>query len=345
MAKVFFKAIGDHSGTGEISAAGRALLERVLEEEDMKLEGRVPLKVHFGEAGNVTYIGPENFDGIVDLLEELGVEGFFTDTNTLYNGERMVRKDHEELARAHGFTRLPVVIADGDHGDDFTEVMVNKKHFTTCKIGKEITKYSQLLIVSHFKGHMLAGFGGAVKQLGMGCAARGGKLAMHMSSKPRISRWKCEKCGTCVAHCPADAIVEKRRRYKIVKDDCIGCASCFAVCPRGAVKFNWISASLFNTFYEKLAEYALAAQTGGARENIYIQFALNLTRGCDCMGKRMKPFLPDLGVLASVDPVAVDQATLDLIRSRDGKRFRGRHALRYGEKIGLGSRDYELVRM
>lgn len=342
MAKVFFKAVDSYSKTNEISAAGRELLVRVVEEDKVKLSKSIPLKVHFGEKGNVTYLSADNYDGIVDYLEERKITTFYTDTNVLYAGHRMTRDKHTDLAKDHGFTRVPVEIADGDHGGDFREVVINKKHFRSCKVGKLVAEHDQLLIIAHFKGHILAGFGGAVKQLGMGCAARGGKLNMHHSSKPKIIRRKCKNCGTCVKKCPADAIYRKGRSHRIDLDKCIGCASCIAVCPHKAVKVRWTSINLFKTFGERLAEYAFAAQKG--KRNIYLTFAFNITRGCDCMGRKMKVILPDLGVLASVDAVAIDQACLDLIRRKVGKKkFGGRHTLAYAEKIGLGNRKYELV--
>jgi len=342
MEKVFFKEIDTYSKTKEICAAGRSLLQRVVEEDKEVLSESIPLKVHFGEKGNVTYISADNYDGIIDYLEEKGITTFYTDTNVLYGGHRMTRDMHTELAKEHGFTRVPVEIADGDHGDDFAEVTINKKHFKSCKIGKLMAEHDQLLIIAHFKGHILAGFGGAIKQLGMGCAARGGKLNMHHSSKPKIIRRKCKNCGTCAKKCPADAIYRKGRSHKIDLDKCIGCASCIAVCPAKAVRVRYTSINLFKTFGERLAEYALAAEMG--KRNIYLTFAFNITRGCDCMGRKMKVIMPDLGVLASTDPVAIDQACLDLIGRRAGKKkFGGRRSLAYAEKIGLGKRKYELV--
>ncbi|MDP6156368.1 MAG: DUF362 domain-containing protein [Candidatus Thermoplasmatota archaeon] len=344
MARVYFKAIDSYTKTKEISAAGRELLKRLVEKEKVKLSRKIPLKVHFGEKGNITYISADNYDGIIDYLEEQTITTFYTDTNVLYAGERMTRDKHRKLAKDHGFTRVPVEIADGDHGNDFKEVFIDKKHFKSCKVGKLVGEYDQLLIIAHFKGHMLSGFGGAVKQLGMGCAARGGKLTMHHSSKPKIIRRKCNNCGSCAENCPADAIYVKGKAHKIDLDKCVGCASCIAVCRYKAAKVRWTSINLFKAFGEKLAEYAFAAQKD--KSNIYMTFAFNITRGCDCMGKKMKVIMPDLGMLASTDPVAIDKACLDLIDERARKKkFEGRHMLEYAEGIGLGSRKYELVKL
>ena len=344
MSKVFFKAVDSYSKTQEISTAGRLLLERLVEVEKIELEEEIPLKVHFGEKGNVTYLSADNYDGIVDYLEERGIGTYYTDTNVLYAGHRMTGRKHVRLAREHGFTRLPVKIADGEHGEDFRDVVIGMKHFESCKVGRLLAEHPQILVIAHFKGHILAGFGGAVKQLGMGCAARGGKLTMHHTSKPKIVARKCKNCGKCAEMCPVGAIYEKGRSHRIDLDKCIGCASCIAVCPYKAVRVRWTSINLFKTFGERLAEYAYAAQHG--KRNIYMSFAFNITRNCDCMGRKLKVILPDLGVFASTDPVAIDQACLDLIDERAGKKkFGGRHTLEYAEKIGLGSRKYELVRL
>ena len=234
--------------------------------------------------------------------------------------------------------------SDGEHGEDFRDVVIGMKHFESCKVGRLLAEHPQILVIAHFKGHILAGFGGAVKQLGMGCAARGGKLTMHHTSKPKIVARKCKNCGKSAEMCPVGAIYEKGRSHRIDLDKCIGCASCIAVCPYKAVRVRWTSINLFKTFGERLAEYAYAAQHG--KRNIYMSFAFNITRNCDCMGRKLKVILPDLGVFASTDPVAIDQACLDLIDERAGKKkFGGRHTLEYAEKIGLGSRKYELVRL
>lgn len=341
MQKVYFSPIESYQETAKIRAAAKNLLQSVVEEEQVELQAHVPLKVHFGEKGNMTFIGPENFEGVIEYLHEKEAQSSFIETNVLYRGERTTRTKHLKLAKEHGFTQIPVVIADGEHGEDFEEVEIKQKHFRVCKIGKEIAQQKQMIVISHFKGHLLAGFGGAIKQLAMGCAARGGKLEQHANAIPIINPLKCNKCRTCVPHCPADAI-HIGWLPRINSRKCIGCASCIAVCPFGAIMLNPLRASFSTTFYEKLAEYALAAHQD--KRHIYLSFALNITKNCDCRGQAMKPITGDLGVLASSDPVALDQACLDLLDQRNGKKVfsRGRRALEYGEQIGLGSRRYQL---
>lgn len=340
MAKVYFKAVDAYAKTDEVSRAGREVLERITAEERIDLEKRIPLKVHFGEKGNLTFIAPKNYDGIIDFLEEKKIDCCFIETNVLYLGERTIKESHIALAREHGFNRLAVIIADGEKGEDFFEIEINKKHFKSCKIGRLIAEEKQLLVIAHFKGHMLAGFGGAIKQLGMGCAARPGKLDQHSSSRPLLNPLKCKKCGTCVEHCPRNAI-ELGLVPRINGKKCIGCAVCIAVCPSDAVGVNWM-ATKPATFREKLAEYAYAAHKD--KKNIYVNFALNITKECDCFGEAFKPIAADIGVFASTDPVALDAACLDAVNKREGKRvFSGEDIFDHAEEVGLGKRKYELI--
>jgi len=342
MAKVYFKAIDSYAKTEEISYTGEKLLKKVIDEEKLQLEPSIPLKVHFGEKGNNTYIEAKNFDGIVAYLEKNKVESCFMETNAIYSGQRMTKEKHIQLAKEHHFTKLPVVIADGELGENYKEVEINKKHFQKCKIGSEIIKPKQMIVLSHFKGHMLAGFGGAIKQLGMGCSARGGKLEQHVDAKPFIIPFKCKKCNVCLKHCPVEAINTKGFFYKIDKGKCIGCAACIAVCPHKSVFVNIFKAQLSKKFREKIAEYAYAAQKD--KTNIYLTFAFNITKGCDCEGRNMKLIAGDLGVFASIDPVSIDKACLDMLDKKENKSvFKGRETLDYAEEIGLGTKQYELI--
>lgn len=343
MTKVYFKAISQNADEKTISDIAATLLEKIVKEEEIRLEKKIPLKVHFGEKGNSTYVKPRCYDGVLDYLEKKNIEFAFIETNVLYQGERMRKKDHIKLALEHGFTSAPIIIADGEVGDDFVQVEINKNHFDKCFIGKAFEDYRQMIVMSHFKGHILAGFGGAVKQLAMGCASRGGKLAQHANSIPKISKRKCKACGVCAKKCPVKAI-NMQGKAIIQKERCIGCAACIANCPYKAVKSNLLG-SISGSFRERIAEYAYAAKKN--KQNIYITFAINITRGCDCEGRKMNPFVEDLGVLASLDPIAIDKASLDLLDERKGRKVirRGRQTLSYGESIGLGTQKYELIRL
>jgi len=342
MSNVYFKPIESYTETEAISCAGRELLNKVITEEKIALEKKVPLKIHFGEKGNTTFITPNNFQGIVDFLKESAVESSFIESNAVYSGQRKREQDHIKLAHEHGFTELPIEIADGDRGHEYDEIEINKKHFQKCKIAKGFAPYKQFIILSHFKGHMLGGYGGALKQLAMGFAARGGKFEQHADSKPMILPFKCKKCGACVKHCPVDAIDIQGFLPHIKKKICVGCASCIAVCPHKAILFNLLKLNLSKKFRAKMSEYAYAAQKD--KQFIYITFAFNITKGCDCEGRAMEPVAKDFGVLASTDPVAIDAACMDIVDQREGKpMFKGREILEYSEKIGIGSRTYNLI--
>ena len=250
---------------------------------------------------------------------------------------------HEKTAKEHGFTQLPIIFADGDHGEAFSEVEINKKHFSSFKIGKAFLEYAQILVLSHFKGHRLAGFGGAIKQLSMGHAAKGGKMAMHIGEKPHIVSRKCKQCHICETRCNVSAlnIGEKSR---IDHDKCVGCGACMAICPHKAISiFTAKSILKFlgfgNPFIEKLVEGAYAAQKG--KKNIYMNFAMNVTIGCDCESRKMKPIMDDFGIFISTDPVAIDKVCYDMAKER-GKKFRGFKTFAYAEHIGLGSTEYVL---
>lgn len=343
MTKVYFKAIDSYSKTNEINEAAANLLQIIEEREGVELNKFIPLKVHLGEKGNKTFIEPKNFDGIIDYLEGKEIRTAFIETNVLYKGQRNSSENHLKVAKEHGFTRIPVIIADGDVGEDYELVEINKKNFDYCKIAKAVAKENQIIVLSHFKGHALAGFGGAIKQLAMGCASKGGKLAQHANSIPKISSFKCKACKACAVKCPEAAIIVDKKA-KIDKNKCVGCASCMSACHFNAISNSWL-ASLTKSFNERLAEYAYAAAKG--KNNIYINFAFNITKNCDCDGHPMKPIAKDIGIFASTDPVAIDAACLDILDKNEGKTVfkKGRNTLEYAASIGLGTRKYELIEL
>lgn len=340
MSKVYFIPAG-----GCVKEASVKLLKAVLEREQFSLADQVPIKVHFGEKGNRTYLKPETYDGLIDYIQAQGKECRFSETSVLYGGERFSREKHLKLAEAHGFTRIPVVIEDGANGEEAVNVQVDLKHFTKCSVAKGLAEAEQILVCAHFKGHKLAGFGGAVKQLSMGCAAKGGKMAMHLSVKPKIFNLFCKHCGLCASRCQVQAITITKKTARIDHSKCIGCGACFSICRHHAVSIlSWdgIVNMLFKSgnFREKLVEYAYAAHKG--KRNIYLNFAMSVTNGCDCEPLPMRTCIDDIGIFASTDPVAIDQACLDAAE-KAGKKFKGGEQLVYAEKIGIGSRKYELI--
>ncbi len=344
MSNVYFRKIDKSTSVQEVQAITQSLLEEIVEKEKIKLEKEIPLKVHFGEMGNTSYIKSENYEGIIKYLQDHDIETCFMETSVMYGGQRHNRELHIKTAKEHGFTQLPIVIADGERGEGFTEVEIDQKHFKTCKIGRAFLDYDQLIVVSHFKGHMLAGFGGAIKQLAMGHASKGGKMAMHMGIKPHIVNRKCKKCNFCKTRCNEHAITIGRKSY-INHEKCVGCGACVSICPHKAVSiFSLTSVMHFlgigNNFQEKLIEYAYAAQKG--KRNLYINFAMNITAGCDCEPRKMKNLVDDFGIFISTDPVAIDKVCLDLLKE-NGKKFRGAKQLDYAEHIGFGTTKYKLI--
>ncbi len=336
MSNVYFKRINEL--TTSINDDIYTMINKVVEEENIKLSKTVPLKVHFGEKGNTTFIKPVYFEGIKKYLRENNIDSCYIETNVLYKGSRTVTKDHIKTALDHGFDDLDIVIADDE--DNYDEIEVNLKNFEKCKIGSKFSEYDNFIVISHFKGHGMAGFGGAIKQLAMGFASRGGKLHQHSKSVPLIDKDKCISCGVCVRKCPVNAI--RIEDYALIDENvCIGCASCTPVCPVDAITNSWE----VSNFHEKLAEYAYAASLG--KENIYIQFAFNITADCDCIGKKMPIISPNIGVLIGTDPVAIDKATYDLFeKNNPDHNFKTAEiTLKHAESIGLGNTNYNLIEM
>ena len=345
MAKVYFIPC---SGVNEAADAARKLLEHLVGNENIVLEKYLPLKVHFGEKGNTTYLPAETYSKVNACLEEHGIESAYYETSVLYGGERFKAEKHIALARKHGFTDRDIVIADGNSGEDAVSVAVpNGRHFKSASLATMLARSEQTVVLSHFKGHMLAGFGGAMKQLSMGFASKGGKMAMHLGVKPRIRTWLCKSCGLCARRCNENAITKGKKSYIIDPEKCIGCGACYSICPHHSVSILslgglWNALTGGRVFREKLIEYALAAHAG--KKNIYINFCINITNGCDCEPHPMRRCIDDIGVFVSLDPLAVDQACYDAVAAK-GKKFRGKEQLHYAEKIGIGSSEYELVEL
>lgn len=337
MSKVYFKRY-ESSDVAVLSSIAKELLMQLVEKDGHELMNDVPIKVHFGEKGNKTFVPAECYDGIIDYLEEKGRKTAFIETNVLYRGSRTTRENHIELAKSHGFTRVPIIIADGEMGEAVHEVEINQEYFKTVKLGAAFADYEQVIVMSHFKGHGLAGFGGAIKQLSMGFASRSGKMAQHSRMVPKVKEEKCIRCGVCVKKCDVDAItiVDKA---SISSEKCIGCAGCIAVCPVGAIANDWGALN----FREKVTEYAYGAQLN--KKHLYISFMMNITKDCDCIGQEMKPIAKNFGVLASTDPVALDTACIDLLQEEEQIELfnSGRESLIHAKRIRFGSSDYELV--
>lgn len=331
----------------------------------IKEDGLIPIKVHFGERGNDTYVRPVYVRQIVNKIKAKGGKPFLTDTNTLYSGSRHNSVDHLITAIEHGFdysvVNAPLIIADGLVSDNYRTIDINKKHFKSVKIASDILTPESMIVMSHVKGHGMAGFGGAIKNLAMGCAPAEGKMDQHKGLRPFPVQEICVGCGRCAAVCPRNSIRIENDVAIVDNEACIGCGECMMVCPVGSITFDWDKDLV--PFLEMIAEYAFGAVTGKQDRIGYMNFLIHVTPDCDCVPWSDAPIVPDIGVLASKDPVAIDMASIDLVNQQTGLRnsrlqsnfapgedkFRGTWKsarelvlIKYAEEIGLGSRDYTL---
>ena len=315
----------------------------------------VAVKMHFGEEGNTGYVSPRYVKIILEGLKDLKTKSFLTDSNTLYKGRRLDSKSHLALAKEHGFSYealgVPVKIEDEAKPASVVEVDLNGQFVKKAKLVKSFLEADAVAGIAHFKGHMMTGFGGALKNIGMGVASRKGKLEQHSSASPTIYIDKCVGCSECIKFCPVNAISLIKDKAKIKDGICIGCATCIGVCPSGAIDVTWEQgASLIS---QKMVEYTKAALLNKSQNQAFINFALKITKECDCRAKDDPRVCPDLGIFASLDPVAIDKACVDMVNEKSGKDlFRELHPhrdwnlqLSYAQKIKLGTLDYELIRV
>lgn len=310
----------------------------------------IALKIHFGNSRHNNHIPSKYSKEIVEIIKKRKCLSFFTDTNVLYRGERENTISHIKVVYLHNYHNLgvPVVIAGGSSGKDEVVLKVDGNHFKEIYVAKEYTEIDGMIALTHFKGHMLSGIGGTIKNIGMGCASRKGKYAMHANIVPQISHSGCVGCGSCVKECPVGAIELRNKKAYIDEEKCIGCASCVHACPEKVISIPWSSVSP-SEFQERLVEYAKGVITQYGNKFCAINFLINIASDCDCVSNPGEILSPDIGVLVSKDPVAIDKASTDLIKEVNGKDvFEGikppyKYQLEYGEKINLGSLNYNLV--
>lgn len=329
------------------------------------------IKIHFGEYGNLAFLRPNYAKVVADYVKELGGKAFLTDCNTLYVGSRKNGLDHLDTAYANGFSPLQtgchVIIADGIKGTDETLVPINGKYVKEAKIGHAIMDADIVISLSHFKGHEMAGFGGAIKNIGMGSGSRAGKMEQHCEGKPSVHDG-CVGCGACMRICAHGAPQITNGKATIDHDKCVGCGRCLAVCPKDAIKADYNDSIAMLNY--KMAEYTMAVIKD--RPNFHISLICDVSPNCDCHAENDIPIIPDIGMLASFDPVALDQACADLCNKMpampgsqldsnikhaesEGAEIHHDHfhmnhpdtewesCLAYAEELGLGTREYNLI--
>ncbi|SJZ31293.1 DUF362 domain-containing protein [Selenihalanaerobacter shriftii] len=341
----------------------KAGFDELIEKDDL-----FGIKLHFGEEGNTGFIRPVFIRRLVEEIKKSQGKPFLTDANTLYVGTRANSIDHLNTAIANGFgystVQAPLVIADGLNGKNYREVEINQKHFDRVRIGSEICDADGILSVAHFKGHELTGFGGSIKNVGMGLGSRSGKQQMHAVVTSEITVEDCIACGKCAEWCPEDAF-EIDDVSELNTEKCVGCGECMVTCPTDAIGIELVGESQ-EDMQERMTEYALGVIKDKEDKTGYINFVMDVSPLCDCVGWSDRPIVDDIGILASKDPVAIDQASADLINKQPGRKdsalkhnhgagedkFKGIHPevdwtaqLAHGETIGLGSRDYELIKV
>jgi len=342
---------------------------------EIDLNGKfAAIKLHFGELGNISYLRPNYARAVVDVVKELGGKPFLTDCNTLYPGSRKNALEHLECAWENGFTALtagcPILIGDGLKGTDDIEVPVpGGEYVDKALIGRAIMDADIFISLTHFKGHEMTGFGGTIKNIGMGCGSRAGKMHQHNNGQATIHEDRCRGCRICQRECANGALVfdAAARKMHVDLDKCVGCGRCLGSCNFDAIEFmNGNAVEILNY---RMAEYAKAVVTG--RPQFHISLVVDVSPNCDCHGENDAPILPNIGMFASFDPLALDQACADaclaatplpnsqlsdnllkpqfvdhhdhFVNSTPESEWRS--CLSHAEKIGLGTRAYELVRV
>ena len=329
------------------------------------------IKIHFGEPGNLAFLRPNFAKVLADYIKEQGGRPFLTDCNTLYVGRRKNALDHLEAAYENGFTPYstgcPIIIADGLKGTDEALVpVVGGEYVKEAKIGRAVMDADIVVSLNHFKGHEVAGFGGAIKNLGMGCGSRAGKMEQHCDGKPDIDKSICRGCKICAKNCAHGAIsFDENRKAQIDHNKCVGCGRCIGACFVDAIaNDNYGAAEMLG---KKMAEYAKAVVDG--RPQFHINIVMDVSPFCDCHAENDAPIIPDIGMFASFDPVALDMACADACNAQPVNKgsllddnmhdasFHDHHdhfinttpesdwkaCMEHAEKIGLGSRGYEIV--
>ncbi|OIP37952.1 hypothetical protein AUJ95_07450 [Candidatus Desantisbacteria bacterium CG2_30_40_21] len=356
------------AGFGENSFAKfQKMMKKVGIDDVIRERDQAAIKLHFGEQGTFSYLHPVWIRETVKIIKKLRANPFLTDTSSLYTGGRSYAVSHIETALIHGFAyacvNAPIIISDGLKGTDGVKVEIHQNHFKTVSIASGIYHADSMVVLTHFKGHMLSGFGGALKNVGMGCADKAGKYKMHLGAIPLIKPELCKGCLLCLNSCPGRAISLIKKIPVIDHASCIGCGQCFSFCQNGVFKIDW-DAVPPATIVERMVEFAYGALLNKQGRVCFVNFILNVTPGCDCLPFSDACIVPDVGIAASLDPVALDQACVDLVNGQQGipntamnhgfephedkfltlyPQVNWQQQLEYAQQIGIGMRDYELI--
>lgn len=369
--KVYFTDFRTHVGVSLTEKLQRLIKKAGITDIDM--DGKfVAIKMHFGELGNLSYLRPNYAKAVADVVKECGGKPFLTDCNTLYPGSRKNALEHLDCANINGFntitTGCQIIIGDGLRGtDDITVPVRNGEYCKEAYIGRAVMDADIFISLTHFKGHESTGFGGAIKNIGMGCGSRAGKMHQHNSGKPIVHDDLCRGCRRCAKECGSDAITYENGKAVINQDICKGCGRCIGACAFDAIENqNWNANEILG---RKMAEYSQAVCDG--RPTFHISLVRDISPNCDCHGENDAPILPDVGIFASFDPVALDQACEDACLHAtpmpnsqlsdnladphwhhhhdnfldSNPNVRWKETLEHAEKIGLGTREYELIQM
>lgn len=369
--KVYFTDMHVKMGDSILDKFKRLIIKAGIDEIDFQ-DKFVAVKVHFGEVGNMAFLRQQYAKVLCDHIKEKGGKPFLTDANTLYVGYRNNALNHLDAAYMNGYnplsTGVHTIIADGLRGTDERAIPVEGGEYVKeAKIGAAIAEADIVIALSHFKGHINAGFGGCLKNIGMGSGSKQGKMEMHSSGTPRISKSRCIGCGMCVKNCANDGVHVIDGKAVIDEEHCLGCGFCIAYCPKEAIMTKWDEAK--PVMNKKIAEYTKAVIDG--KPSFNINMLIDVSPQCDCDSCNDVPIIPDVGMFASFDPVAIDQACVDAanrqpviegsaadVEEHDHDHdhdhvhdlFKVVHpdtdweaGLIHAEKLGIGTREYELV--
>jgi uncharacterized Fe-S center protein len=353
--KVYFTGVKEKEDIPSVSAKLRKLIKETSLLDCIKKGDRVAIKLHFGEKGNTGYVPPDYLGVISEEINLKQASPFLSDSNTLYKGSRTNSAEHLQIAYEHGFTpekvKAQVIIPDDTRKDNVHSVPITGRFIRLAKIVRIFWDADALIGVAHFKGHIMTGFGGALKNIGMGCATRQGKMTQHSDISPLVIKNKCTGCAECELVCPVKAITIVDDKSCIDSSKCIGCANCIAACRFFAIEVPWESGGYL--IQEKMIEYTKAVLSNKQDKAVFFNFCLKITQECDCIAKDDPRIAPDIGILASCDPVAIDKASYDLVVAACKKdvfkqahpKWDGTRQLKYAFELGLGNLDYELINL